>query len=119
MLTIQLENLVFHAFHGVHEEEALTGNEFELSLQVTFREQSLRIDDLSSTINYSELFQLVKQRMSRPTALLETIAGDIINEIHAVYPFVMRIKISIFKLQAAIPYLDGKVGITLEREFNE
>jgi 7,8-dihydroneopterin aldolase/epimerase/oxygenase len=119
LLTIHLEKVRFHAYHGVHRAEALTGNEFELSLEVAFHEQTLIIDDLSSTINYSDLFELVKQRMLRPTALLETIAGDIINEIHAAYPFVMRIKISIFKLQAAIPYLDGKVGITLERAFNE
>jgi 7,8-dihydroneopterin aldolase/epimerase/oxygenase len=119
LLTIHLHNVRFHAFHGVHQEEALTGNEFEVSLEVTFQEQILRIDDLSATISYSDLFLLVKQRMLRRTALLETIAGDIINEIHAVYPFVIRIKISIFKLQAAIPYLDGKVGVSLEREFNE
>ena len=119
MLTIQLHKVHFYAYHGVHHEEALTGNEFEVSLQVSFQENPLYLDDLSSTINYSELFELVKQRMMRRTALLEKVAGDIINEIHAAYPFVMRIKISIFKLQAAIPYLDGKVGITLEREFNE
>ena len=119
MLTVHLHNVRFYAFHGVHAEESHTGNEFEVNLEVSFQENPLKLDDLSATVNYSELFELVKQRMMLPTALLEKLAGDIINEIRAVFPFVKRIKISIFKLQAAIPYLDGKVGITLERVFNE
>ena len=119
MLTVHLQNVRFYAFHGIHAEEKLTGNEFEINLEVSFPENLETLDDIKATVNYSELFQLVKQRMTLPTALLEKLAGDIINEIHAVFPFVKRIKISIFKLQAAIPYLDGKVGITLERAFNE
>ena len=119
MLTVHLHNVRFHAFHGVHAEELLTGNEFEVNLEVSFPENWEKLDDISSTVNYSELFALVKQRMMLPTPLLEKLAGDIINETHGAFPFVNRIKISIFKLQAAIPYLDGKVGITLERAFNE
>src|SRR4051812_16288413 len=108
MLTVHLHNVRFYAFHGIHEEELLTGNEFEINLEVSFPENPEKLDDLFSTVNYSELFHLVKQRMLLPTALLEKLAGDIINEIHAAFPFVKRIKISIFKLQAAIPHLDGK-----------
>jgi len=119
VLTIQLQNINFYAFHGVHLEESLTGNEFELSLEVQFQENPLVLNDLESTISYSDLFEMVNRRMKQPTGLLEKIAGDIINEIHVAYPFVKRINISIFKLQAAIPNLNGKVGITLEREFNE
>jgi dihydroneopterin aldolase len=119
VLTIHLQNIRFYAFHGIHPEEALTGNEFELSLDVQFEENALALNDLGSTISYSDLFELVNRRMKQPTGLLEKIAGDIINEIHVAYPFVKRINISIFKVQAAIPYLHGKVGITLERKFNE
>ena len=119
MLTIHLQNINFFAFHGLHPEEGLTGNEFELSLEVRFEENPLALNDLGSTISYTDLFELVNRRMKEPIELLEKIAGDIINEIHVAYPFVKRINISIFKLQAVIPYLNGKVGITLEREFNE
>ncbi|HSB94310.1 MAG TPA: dihydroneopterin aldolase [Flavitalea sp.] len=119
MLTVHLHNVRFYGFHGIHAEEQLTGNEFEINLDVSFPENQAKLDDISATVNYSQLFALVKQRMMQPTALLEQLAGDIINEIHGSFPFVKRIKISIFKLQAAIPYLDGKVGISLERIFNE
>lgn len=119
MLTVHLHNARFVAFHGIHEEEAILGNEFELSVDVSFEADSSKLDDIACTVNYSDLFELVRQRMMQPTALLEKLAGDIINEIHTTYPFVKRIKISIFKLQAVIPHLDGKVGVTLEKEFNE
>ena len=119
MLTVHLHNARFFAHHGMHAEEALLGNEFEVSLDVSFPEDWSRLHELAGTVNYAELFEMVRQRMGRPTALLEKLAGDIIEEIRTAYPFVKRIKISIFKLQAIIPHLDGKVGVSLEKEFNE
>ena len=39
MLTIQLNNLIFHAYHGLYEEEKIIGNDFEVNLEVKFHEQ--------------------------------------------------------------------------------
>lgn len=119
MLTIHLSSLRFFAPHGVHSGEQLTGNEFEVAMEVSFPDNGRDFNQLESTINYETLFELVWKRMQQATPLLEKVADDIINQTHARFPFVKRIKISIFKLQAAIPYLNGKVGITLEKEFNE
>lgn len=118
LTTIHLHNLRFYGTHGVHEQESLTGNEFEVSLDLDFQAPAEGFVNLGATINYEIIFQIVRQRMLIRTALLETIAWEIINEIHEGFPFVERIKISIFKLQAAIPYLNGKVGVSLEKNFN-
>ena len=36
MPEVELSRLLFHAFHGVHEEENRTGGDFEVDLTVYF-----------------------------------------------------------------------------------
>ncbi len=67
MITIHLYNLKFYSFHGVHEEEKLLGNEYEVNADVRFHEDQGGIHSLSQTINYAEVFEIIKKRMHIPT----------------------------------------------------
>ena len=73
MITIHLNNLRFFSFHGLHEEETLLGNEYEINADVRFHEEQERIDSLDKTVNYADIFELIKQRMQIATPLLETV----------------------------------------------
>lgn len=116
MITIHLYNLKFYAFHGVHEEERLMGNDYEVNVDVEFHEIA-EINSLSETINYVSIFEIIKKRMSIPTSLLESIVMDIGNEIHDKYNYVRSIHISLKKINPPITGMQGSVGVIWNKEF--
>ena len=119
MVSIELKDLEFYAYHGVGESEGKTGGPYLVNLVVRFEEGSASFEDLQSTIDYVALFDIIKQRMSVSTPLLEKVAESIIRRIKHQYSSVKEIQLSIYKLQAPIENLKGKVGITLHKRFND
>ena len=55
------------------------------------------INSITDTINYADIYNIIRERMSVPTPLLETIVMEIGNEIHNEFPQVRSINISIKK----------------------
>lgn len=79
---ITLEGLEFHAFHGVYPHERESGNWFEVSISVeTDFSKAAQHDELSGTVNYETLYQIVKNEMEKPSKLLETVAENIIQTV--------------------------------------
>lgn len=117
MLTIHLHQLIFHGFHGLYPGEEKIGNDFEVTLDISYNVKKKKLDNLKNLISYEDLFQLVKYRMNVPTPLLEELADSIIRKISHEYPQVEEARITIYKLQAPIENFRGKVGITLFRKF--
>jgi len=88
----------FYAFHGVMPQETQVGGEFLVSLRVGYPFQAaMESDDVADTLNYAELFQLVKQQMDIPSKLLEHVAGRIVETIQSQYPKVTSIHLKITK----------------------
>lgn len=118
MLTVQLQSLQFHAFHGAYEGEPKTGNDYEVNLSVEYNEKGHDIHQLKDIINYEDLYDIVRKRMGVATPLLEEVAEGIIRKIRHQYSYVTEANVSICKLQAPIEGFQGKVGITLCRKFD-
>ncbi len=117
LMTIELTGLRFHAFHGLYEGEKIVGNEFDVSLYVSYCPKTEIINELSDTINYAVIYDLVKKRMQQRTDLLETIAMLIAEEIHLQFPQVQKVDISITKLQPPIAGFIGNVAVRYQKEF--
>lgn len=110
MLKIELSKLQFHGYHGVHEEESKAGGAFEVNLVVYFLPVNLPVRHLNETIDYTQLYALIKHRMERPTRLLETLATEIADEIFINFPAVEELEVSIRKLNPPIPFFHGSVA---------
>ncbi len=103
---VALEGLEFHAFHGVYPHERESGNWFEVDIAVeTDFSAAAFEDDLSGTVNYETLFAIVKAEMDKPSKLLETVAGKIIDDILQELPVVQSVDIKISKVN---PPIGGK-----------
>lgn len=103
---VALEGLEFHAFHGVYPHERESGNWFEVDIAVeTDFSAAAFEDDLSGTVNYETLFAIVKAEMDKPSKLLETVAGKIIDDILRELPVVQSVDIKISKVN---PPIGGK-----------
>lgn len=117
LMTIELTGLRFHAFHGLYEEERIAGNEFVVNLYVSYFPNNEIVSELSDTINYAVIYDLVKQKMQQRTDLLETIAMSLAEEIHQQFPGVKKVDISIVKLYPPIVSFTGNVGVRYQKEF--
>jgi dihydroneopterin aldolase len=115
--TISLEALRFFAYHGLHEGERKTGNEFEVTLHVTFESGEHVITSIDQTVNYASLSEIVNRKMDQPENLLETIAMNIVEEIHTSFPRVRKADVSITKLHPPIPAFTGHTVVRYEKEF--
>lgn len=120
MITVELKELRFQGLHGLYEGENIVGNQFEVSLEVTC-ENDIESDFLliTDTLDYTQLYNIIKIQMQKPVALLEKLAFDILNDCKAIYPQIKFATISIYKLQPPIEHFQGKVGVTLQKTFDE
>ncbi|HXA01982.1 MAG TPA: dihydroneopterin aldolase, partial [Cytophagaceae bacterium] len=78
---ISLEGLEFFAYHGYYPEEQSNGNTFSVDVKVISELDPLELNHLEKTINYELIFVIVEKEMERSTALLETVAARILDEI--------------------------------------
>ena len=116
MLTIQLRNLHFFAYHGLFEQEKMTGNNFELDVDIQVNVPD-RITSLKHTLDYVIVYEMIEKRMEQPTALLETVAQELAEKIHLLDNRVKFVEITIRKLAPPIKNFKGYVGISYKKEF--
>lgn len=114
MLFIHLRGVRLFCHHGVFEEEKILGGEFEVDLSVGFEVKNFPVTNLDQTIDYTMLYQLVKDRMAIPTPLLETLATEITQEIQQRYTEVAKISVSIKKLYPPVNNFEGSLGVSFE-----
>ncbi len=99
MIEINLNGMKFYAHHGVLEQEQVVGNNFEVNLSLLMNnDDSILSDNLDDTINYAEVYQLVKEEMTIKSKLLEHLAGRIANRILSEFQTVSSITIEVKKL---------------------
>lgn len=118
MLTIHLNNLKFNAKHGLYKEETILGNEYEIDIAITHVEVKEDIVEISQTINYVQVYELIANRMKQPTPLLETLAQDICKLILQNFSLANRVQIKINKLSPPISSFIGSVAVSFEMKRN-
>ena len=117
MITVELKQVRLFAYHGLYPEERKTGNEFDISLFVTYDEGEEGIESIHHTINYAELFELLKLEFNTPVDLLETLVIQIAATIKKEYPIVKKIRMTVDKLHPPISGFKGTVGVSYEKEY--
>jgi len=96
---ICLHEVRFYAFHGVMPQERRVGGEFLVSVKVGYPlEKAMSSDDVADTLNYAELYELVKKEMMLPSSLLEHVMGRIVEAIEKAFPKVTSVEVKIKKV---------------------
>lgn len=116
MNKIQLEGMKFYAEHGYYTEEQKIGGEFsvDLTLETEFNEAADK-DDISGTINYEEVYNVVKEEMSESVQLLEHAANKILNRLIHEFKQISYVKIKLSKLNPPINGEVEKVSVIIEK----
>ena len=75
---VTLRGLRFHAYHGVLEQEKVVGNDYEVSVKMSYdMRRAIATDHVADALNYAEVYEVVKRVMAQPCQLIERVAWRI------------------------------------------
>lgn len=117
-MLVKLEGLDFFAHHGVYEEEREIGNKYTVTIELEIADDlDFVSDQLENTINYEEVYRLVKAVMDQPRKLLETLAVDINQRALKEFALAQKVQTIVSKHNPPIKGVCRKATIThtLER----
>lgn len=114
MITINLCNLEFHAYHGVYEQERILGNQFLVSVSVKFPMQGKDRQSIEDTINYEEIFRLIERQMKQPEELLENLVSNIGVQLRTRFPRIQYMKVEVTKKNPPVSGWRGDVRVDYE-----
>ncbi len=105
---ILLSGMEFYAYHGCYETEKTIGTRFKVDVELVCDFVSAaQQDDITQTVNYVEIHQQVREIISSPVNLLETLAYNIAKHLKANNSRIEKIKVRVYKLN---PVLGGKTS---------
>jgi dihydroneopterin aldolase len=115
MITIAIHGAEFFAYHGFYPEEQKLGTKFIVDIEVEFRPviAGIRQDDISHTVDYEQLYDIVSNEMKHTRKLIETVAQSIADAIKGKYPFADSIKVVLKKMHAPLPGMVDHSGVTV------
>lgn len=118
--TVFLNNLRFHAYHGLLEQERTIGNDYELTvtMQVTL-DAAVESDDVTDTINYAEAFDIINREMMIPSCLLEHVAGRIAKSLANAFPIMKGVTIKLIKVNPPMGADSDGAGVEISFIKNE
>ncbi len=117
MITVSLNDLRFEAFHGIHKEETLLGNTYVVDCVIELHEANEVIRYIEDTVDYSKVYDIIRERMSVATPLLETLCMETGIQVHESFPDTKSIFIRIKKLHPHIEGFQGSTSVSWHKEY--
>jgi dihydroneopterin aldolase len=104
---IFLNGMEFYAFHGCLPQERQEGNRFLVDLELEMvMDAAGQSDSLDDTVNYANIYEVVRQEMEIPSNLLEHVSTGILERVLADFPQIQRATVKVSKLN---PPMMGKM----------
>lgn len=118
---IFIKNLKLFGYHGVNPEEKIKGQYFIFNVEINILRDSFKgNDDLSQTVNYSEVVKLIKEiNSAHKFDLIETLAEEISFKISGLSLLIKKIKTRIEKINPPIDEKLDSVGVEFKLEVKD
>jgi len=115
MHTISVEGIQVYAYHGCLEEEGKIGGNYlvDVHMETDFSEAAVT-DDLSKTIDYVDVYNIVREEMAIRAKLIEHVGKRIIDRISKKFGTIKKCKVKIIKLNPPMNGNVDRVSVTLE-----
>ncbi|MCK9302790.1 MAG: dihydroneopterin aldolase [Bacteroidales bacterium] len=112
--TITLAQIQLWGYHGCLPEERIIGAKYTIEYCFTFNaSKPCRTDYLYDTINYAEIYNVIKQEFDTPVNLLEHLAAKILKAVHSNFPKIINSTITIKKHNPPISGETDFVAVTM------
>lgn len=100
---IELKNMRFFACHGVFAQETVVGGDFVVNLKIEADlSEACEKDELRDTINYAEVFELVRKEMQISSKLIENVAYRIRASVRNRFPQIKGMEVRVSKISPPI-----------------
>ena len=114
--TIKIEGMEFRAAHGCYETEQRVGGNFVVDVALDIDDDgAVEADDISRTVNYVEVYEIIRRQMAEPSKIIENVAHRIAKTIYAHFAQIVRVEVSVAKLAPPIAGKIARVSATLVR----
>ena len=113
---ICVNDIKLYAFHGCLKEETTIGGNYVVDLEITtdFSEAALS-DNLSETIDYCIVYEIVKREMQIPSKLIEHAALRILTALKKAIPQIEKVKVKLTKIAPPVNGSVGSVSVVIEK----
>lgn len=92
----------------------MVGNEYVLDLRLGYPfATSMKSDDVADTLNYAEVFNVIREVMKQPARLLESVAGSIVEALCAAFPMLSSIDLKLVKFNPPMGADSDGAGVEL------
>ena len=114
---IELRGMRFMGRHGVHLEERMEPQPFEVDVVVEADLAAAQAsDELTDTVDYAAIFDAVRDRVEADSfRLIEALAGAIAGDVLAAHPLVASVDVRVRKPNAPLPGSFDTVEATVRR----
>lgn len=113
-IVISLDHVRMFGRIGVMEQERVVGNDFTVNVAVELDSAGFSSERLDSSVSYADIFEEVRQVMSREWQLLESVAMEIGARLQARWPQIEYGRVSITKERPPISSFDGSATVSYE-----
>ena len=97
----------FYAHHGCFKEERAIGTHFRVDLALQTDTSCAEVsDNIVDTVNYLEVYRMVKHEIAKPSNLLEHVARRVGEAVLAEFSAVELLTVKVYKLN---PPLGGQM----------
>jgi dihydroneopterin aldolase len=111
---ILLNDLEFHAHHGVYAHERENGQAFKLNIALeTDLSAAAQSDDIHQALNYVSVYSAIEEEMKISSNLLENAAMRIVKRLKLDHPAITCVDITLTKVNPPIEGIKGGVSIHL------
>lgn len=116
MGVISIEGMDFYAFHGCFEEERAIGTRFRVDMEMEVdTSEAQQTDNLSDTVSYLDVYQVVKREMMQSSNLLEHVADRIGQAVLDGFALVESLRVKVTKLNPPLGGQIAGVSVTVEK----
>ena len=117
---VSVNNLRVHGYHGCLPEEALIGTEFIVNVWMTTDfSEAAQNDDLSKTIDYVGVSEIVFREMKIRSKLIEQVGQRIVDALWELSSDLKEIKVEVRKLSPPIGIDVSSVSIWITENRNQ
>ncbi len=115
---IIMKDLSFYAYHGVLKEENTLGQKYFVDLEIICDlEKPSKTDEVTDTINYADIYQIVKKVvLENEFKLIERLAEEIAKKILSYDKKILEVGVTIRKPEAPIDGIFDYVGVEIWRK---
>jgi 7,8-dihydroneopterin aldolase/epimerase/oxygenase len=114
---INVNGIKHYAYHGCMEEEAVIGGNYIVDVKIeTDFEEAAVTDDLTKTVDYVQVNDIIKREMAIRSKLIEAVGKRIIDALMNEVPRIQSVEVILTKLNPPVKGGVEKVSVVLKRE---